>query len=112
MVVCVGDDESVAVSVTVNDWAVVNVWVTVFPEPVVPSPKFQVMVYGDIPFVVTAVKATGVLTRGAEGRNVKPVDKGGGGDTVTVLELVAVWDGEEESVAVSVTVKVWALVKV
>ncbi len=95
-----------------NDWAVVNVWVTVGPVPVVPSPKFQVTVYGDVPPVVTAVKATGVLTRGADGRNVKLVDNGGGGDTVTVLELVAVWDGEDESVAVSVTVKVWALVNV
>ena len=58
------------------------------------------------------MNATGVLTRGVEGRNVKLVDNGGGGDTVTVLELVAVWDGEDESVAISVTVKVWALVKV
>ena len=58
------------------------------------------------------MNATGVLTRGVEGRNVKLVDNGGGGDTVTVLELVAVWDGEDESVAVSVTVKVWALVNV
>jgi len=58
------------------------------------------------------VNATGALTRGVEGRNVKLVDNGGGGDTVTVFELVAVWDGEDESVAVSVTVKVWALVKV
>jgi len=96
----------------VNDWAVVNVWVTVGPVPVVPSPKFQVTIYGDVPPVVTAVKATGVLTRGVDGRNVKLVDNGGGGDTVTVLELVAVWDGEDESVAVSVTVKVWALVNV
>ena len=44
MAVCLGDDESVAVSVTVNDWAVVNVWVTMIPVPVVPSPKFQVTV--------------------------------------------------------------------
>jgi len=42
--VCLGDEESDAVSVTVNDWAVVNVWVTVIPVPVVPSPKFQVTV--------------------------------------------------------------------
>ena len=48
---------------------------------------------------------TTVLTRGAAGRNVKLIDKGGGGDTVTVLELVVVWGGENESVAVSVTVK-------
>jgi len=58
------------------------------------------------------VNVTRVLTRGVAGRNVKLVDNGGGGDTVTVLELVAVWDGEDESVAVSVTVKVWALVNV
>ena len=58
------------------------------------------------------MNATGVLTRGVEGRNVKLVDNGGGGDTVTVLALVAVWEGEDESVAVSVTVKLCALVKV
>jgi hypothetical protein len=52
------------------------------------------------------------LTRDVVGKNVKLVDNGGGGDTVTVLELVAVWDGEDESVAVSVTVKVWGLMKV
>ena len=47
------------------------------------------------------------------GRNVKPVERGGGvPKTVTVLELVAVWGGEEESVTFSVTVNVWALVKV
>jgi len=90
----------------VNDWAVVNVWVTVGPMLVDPSPKFQEMVYGDVPLVVTAVKVTGVLTRGVAGRKVKPVDNGGGGDTVTILEPVAVWEGEDESVAVSVTVKV------
>jgi hypothetical protein len=38
---CVGVEESVAVSVTVNDWAVVNVWVMVAPVPIVPSPKFH-----------------------------------------------------------------------
>jgi hypothetical protein len=58
------------------------------------------------------VNAISVLTKGVVGRNVKLVDRGGGGDTVNVLALVAVWDGEDESVAVSVTVKVWALVKV
>ena len=42
--VCLGDDESVAVSVTVNDCAVVNAWVTMVPVPVAPSPKFQVIV--------------------------------------------------------------------
>ena len=87
-------------------------WVTVVPVPVVPSPKFQAIVYGGVPRVVTAVNTTGWLTRDVVGRNVKLVDNGGGGDTVTVLELVAVWDGEDESVAVSVTVKVWGLMKV
>ena len=58
------------------------------------------------------MNATGVLTSGVEGRNVKLVDRGGGGDTVTVLALVAVWAGDDESVAVSVTVNIWALVNV
>jgi hypothetical protein len=52
------------------------------------------------------VNVTGVLTRGVGGTKVKLVDSGGGGDMVTVLELVAAWEGEDESVAVSVTVKV------
>jgi len=51
------------------------------------------------------VNASGVLTRGVEGRDVTLVDNGGGGETVTVLELMALWGGENESVAVSVTVK-------
>jgi hypothetical protein len=42
--VCAGDDVSVAVSVTVNDWGEVNVWLTVWPVPAVPSPKFHVIV--------------------------------------------------------------------
>lgn len=87
-------------------------WVTVVPEPVVPSPKFQTILYGEVPAVVTAVNTTGVLTRGVEGRNEKLVVRGGGGDTVTDLELEAVWDGADESVAVSVTVKLWEMVKV
>jgi len=41
--VFVGVDESVEVSVTVNDPAVVYVWVAVAPVPVVPSPKFQLI---------------------------------------------------------------------
>jgi F0F1-type ATP synthase beta subunit len=80
--------------------------------PVVLSPKFQVIVYGSVPPVVTAVKVTCMLTSGVAGRKVKLVDNGGVGRTVTVLELVAVWEGEDESVAVSVTVKDWELVKV
>jgi hypothetical protein len=80
--------------------------------PVVPSPKFQVIVYGNVPPVDTAVNETCELTSGVVGRKVKLVDNGGVGRTVTVLELVAVWEGEDESVAVSVTVKDWELVNV
>jgi len=61
---------------------------------------------------VIAVNVTGALTRGVTGRKVKLVDTGGMGWTITVLELVALWEGEDESVAVSVTVKDWTLVKV
>jgi hypothetical protein len=50
------------------------------------------------------------LTSGLVGRKVKLVDNGGGVATVMVLELVAVWEGEDESVAVSVTVNDWAVV--
>jgi hypothetical protein len=78
----------------------------------VPSPKFQVIVYGNVPPVDTAVNETCELTSGVVGRKVKLVDNGGVGRTVTVLELVAVWEGEDESVAVSVTVKDWELVNV
>ena len=80
-------------------------WVVEGPAPVVPSPKLQVIVYGNVPPVVTAVNVTCMLTSGVVGRNVKLVDNGGAGWTVTVLELVAVWEGEDESLAVSVTVK-------
>jgi len=66
-----------------------------------------------VPPVVTAVKVTSELVDGVVGRNVKPVERGGGvPKTVTMLKLVAVWDGEEESVTFSVTVNVCALVKV
>jgi len=58
-----------------------------------------------VPAVVVAVNVTSVFTRGFDGRNVKLVDRGGGAVTVTVLELVAVCDGDDESVALSVTVK-------
>ena len=77
-----------------------------------PSPKLQVIVYGNVPPVVADVNVTCMLTSGMVGRKVKLVDNGGVGWTVTVFELVAVWEGEDESVAVSVTVKDWALVKV
>src|SRR5438552_16594620 len=82
--VCLGDAESVAVSVTVNDWAVVNVWVTVVPEPVVPSPWFQASVQGDVSPVLTAENVTSVMSRGVAGRNVMLVDSGGGREPVTV----------------------------
>ena len=51
------------------------------------------------------VKITGELTTGLEGRNVKLVDGGGGGLTITVVETVTVFEGDEESVAFSVTLK-------
>jgi hypothetical protein len=50
------------------------------------------------------VNATGVFTIGFDGRNAKLVDRGGGAVIAIVLELVAVSEGEDESVAVSVTV--------
>jgi len=88
--VCDGDDESVAVSVTVYDCAVVYVWVVVAPVPTAPSPKFQLIAYGAVPPVVVDVNVTGELTIGVEGRNAKLVDDGGGLETVTAFELVAV----------------------
>ena len=88
--VCDGDDESVAVSVTVYDCAVVYVWVVVAPVPTAPSPKFQLIAYGAVPPVVVDVNVTGELTIGVEGRNAKLVDGGGGLETVTAFELVAV----------------------
>ena len=51
------------------------------------------------------MNVTGEFTSGVAGRKVKLVDNGGVGWTVTVLEPVALWEGEDESVAVSVTVK-------
>ena len=60
------------------------------------------MEYGAVPPVVVAVNVTGVFTIGFAGWNVKLVEGGGGVETVTVLELVAVC--EAESVAVSATV--------
>lgn len=88
--ICDGDDESVAVSVTVKDCAVVYVWAVVAPLPVAPSPKFQLTVYGAVPPVVVAVNVTGELMIGLEGRKVKLVEGGGGVEIVTVFELVAV----------------------
>ena len=77
--VCDGDDESIAVSVTVKDCAVVYVWVAVVPVPVAPSSKLQLIAYGAVPPIVVAVYVTGELMIGVEGRNVKLVVGGGGG---------------------------------
>ncbi len=71
-----------------------------------PSPKFHVIEYGTLPPVVVLVNVTGEFTAGLVGLNVKLVEGGGGVEVVKVFELVVVCDGEEESVVVSVTVKV------
>jgi len=60
------------------------------PVPDPPSPKFQLTEYGAAPPVVVAVKVTGELMMGLDGRYVKLVEGGGGVETVNVLELVAV----------------------
>jgi len=75
------------------------------PVPVEPSPKLQLTVYGNVPPVATAVNETGVLITGLLGRKLKLTDNGGVVTTVTVAELVAVREGEDESVAVSATLK-------
>jgi hypothetical protein len=49
------------------------------------------------------VNETGELITALGGIKVKLVDNGVG-TTVTILDLVAVWEGEDASVAVSVTV--------
>jgi hypothetical protein len=51
------------------------------------------------------VNETGELISGLAGIKVKLVDNGVG-TTVTILDLVAVWEGEDESVTVSATVNV------
>jgi len=79
--------------------------VTEVPVPDVPSPKFQVTEYGGVPPIVVAVKVTGVFTIGVAGKKVKLVEGGGGAEMVIVWELTVFWEGEEESVAVSVTEK-------
>ena len=65
-------------------------WGVVVPEPVEPSPKLQLIVYGPVPPLVEAVKVAGVFTTGLEGITVKLVVRGGVVDTVTDFELVAV----------------------
>ena len=86
----IGVAESVAVSVTVNDLADVKVCVTTVPVAVLPSPKFQLLEYGVVPPVVTAVNVTGTLIVGLDGAIVKLVCKGCGGRTLRVFELDAV----------------------
>jgi len=51
--------------------------VTDAPVPVVPSPKFQVTVYGTVPPSVVDVKVTGMLTMGFA-ETVRLVDRGTG----------------------------------
>jgi hypothetical protein len=82
------------------------------PVPVAPSPKSQLIAYGNVPPVVTAVNETGVFVIGLAGRKVKLVDNGGIVTTVTVAMVIAVLGIEDESVAVSVTVNDWAVAKV
>ena len=48
------------------------------PVPVAPSPKFQLIVYGEAPPVVVELKVTGRFTIGVLGENVKAVDNTGG----------------------------------
>jgi len=77
--------------------------VTEVPVPDAPSPKFQVTEYGEVPPLVVAVNVTGVFTIGLAGMNVKLVEGRGSAEMIIVWELAAFWEGEEESVAVSVT---------
>ncbi len=48
------------------------------PVPVVPSPKLQLIAYGEAPPVVVEVKVTGRFTIGVVGEMVKLVDSAGG----------------------------------
>jgi len=83
--------------------------VTVAPVADPPSPKAHVIEYGAVPPVVVLVNVTGEFTVGLVGLDVKLVEGGGCVEVVTVFELVAVFVGEEESAAVSVTVKAWTV---
>jgi len=80
--------------------------VTVAPVADPPSPKVHAVEYGAVPPVVVLVNVTSEFTAGLVGLDVKLVEGGGGVEVVSVFELVVVRAGEEESVAVSVTVKV------
>jgi len=77
-----------------------------------PSPKVHAVEYGAVPPVVVLVNVTSEFTAGLVGLDVKLVDNGGGGDTRTEERRVGEGGGEEESVAVSVTVNDWAVVNV
>ena len=80
---------------------------TMAPVADPPSPSVHAIEYGAVPPVVVLVNVTSEFTVGFVGLDVKLVEGGGGVEVVTVFELVVVvCDGEEESVAVSVTVKV------
>ena len=79
---------------------------TVAPVADPPSPKVHAVEYGAVPPVVVLVNVTSEFTAGLVGLDVKLVEGGGGVEVVSVFELVMVRAGEEESVAVSVTVKV------
>ncbi len=51
-----------------------NVCVREAPVPVAPSPKLQLIVYGEAPLVVVEVKVTGRFTIGVVGEVVNVVD--------------------------------------
>ena len=55
-----------------------NVWAKEAPVPVAPSPKFQLIVYGEAPPVVVELKVTGRFTIGVLGEIVKVADSAGG----------------------------------
>ena len=48
------------------------------PVPVAPSPKFQLIVYGEAPPVLVELKVTGRFTIGVLGEIVKVADSAGG----------------------------------
>ena len=87
--------ESVVVRVTVKGPAVVYVWLTGLPVPVVPSPKFHAKVYGPVPPVAVAVKVVGDPGVTVVGLKLKSVVKASGlmtmvADAVAVLALPSV----------------------
>jgi len=94
---------SVTVSVTVKVPGAVYVWLGDCPEPVgVPSPQFQLYVYGVVPPVGFAEKATGSPAAGCAGVKVKLATS----PAVTVIDLVRVPVWLMEFVTVSVTLRV------